>query len=327
MPKFKVVVTDYVFPDLDAERGILSENDAEMIIAQCESADEVISIARDADVILNTYFGPLDAQIFSELKKCKAVVRYGIGTDSIDIDSATQHDIMVVNVPDYCCEEVSDHTVASMLALLRKLPLSNRRIRQGEWGLQYLKPMNRIKDLTIGIVGMGRIGQLSAKKVAVFGSQIIFTDPGVTEDDVEKIGLNLKKVALDELAAISDAILIHAPAIAETYHLVDSALFQKMKRKPVLVNCARGSLVDADALVEALSQGQISGVALDVIENVPPFEPGNPLSQFENVILSPHSAWYSEEALVDLRKLALEEVLRILRGERPHSLLNPAAFP
>ena len=323
MPKFEVAVTDYVFPDLDSESRILAENDAEMVIAQCKSTDEVISIARDADVILNTYFSPLDEKVFAELNKCKAVVRYGIGTDSIDMDSATKHGIMVINVPDYCCEEVSDHTVASMLALLRKLPLSDRRIRQGKWDLKYLKPMTRIKNLTIGIIGMGRIGRLSAKKSAVFGSQIVFTDPGVDEDSVRETGLNLKKVTLDELMAISDAILIHAPATAETYHLIDSTLFQKMQRKPVIVNCARGSLVDTDALVAALSQGQISGVALDVMENVPPFDPENSLSQFENVILSPHSAWYSEEALVDLRKLALEEVLRVLRNERPHSLLNP----
>lgn len=326
MLKFKVAVTDYVFPDLDSERKILAENDAEMIIAQCESADEVVSIAKDADVILNTYFGPLDEKVFSKLQKCKAVIRYGIGTDSIDIDSATQHGIMVANVPDYCCEEVSDHAVASMLSLLRKLPLSDRRIRQGEWSLQYLKPMNRIKDLTIGIVGMGRIGRLSAKKISVFGSQIIFSDPFITEDDVKEVGLNLKKVALDDLVAKSDAILIHAPAIAETYHLVDSALFQKMQRRPVIVNCARGSLIDTDALIEALSQGQISGVALDVIEGVPPLDLGSPISQFENVILSPHSAWYSEEALVDLRKLALEEVLRVLKGGHPNSLLNPAVL-
>ena len=324
---FRVAVTDYVFPDLDAERRILAENDAELVVAQCENADDVISLARHADVILNTYFGPLDARIFSELEKCRAVVRYGIGTDSIDTEAATQHGVMVANVPDYCCEEVSDHTVACMLALLRKLPISDQRIRQGEWNLGYLKPMHRIRGLTVGILGMGRIGRLSAKKAAVFGTQIIYADPSVTEEDLKEENLALKKVTLDELAAMSDAILIHAPAVAETYHLLDATFFQKTQRKPVIVNCARGKLIDTDALVEALAQGQISGAALDVIEDVPPFNPASRLTQFGNVLLTPRSAWYSEDALVDLRKLALEEVLRVLRGEPPRSLLNPEVLP
>ncbi|MBD3182665.1 C-terminal binding protein [Candidatus Poribacteria bacterium] len=326
MAEFKVAVTDYVFPDLDSERATLAENNAELVIAQCESVDDVISIARDADVILNTYFRPLNSQTFSELTKCKAVIRYGIGVDSIDIESATQHGIMVANVPDYCCEEVSDHTVASMLSLLRKLPLSDKRIRQGEWSLSYLKPMSRIREMTVGIIGMGRIGRLSAMKLSVFGVKIVFADPNVSEEDVKDENLNLKKVSLDELAKVSDAILLHAPANPKTYHLLNSEYFKKMQRRPIIVNCARGSLIDTEALIEALSNEQISGAALDVIEGVPPFDPNNRLAEFENVIFSPHSAWYSEDALVDLRKLALDEVLRVLKGQKPKSLLNPGVL-
>jgi len=243
MPKFKVVVTDYVFPDLDMECRILSEHNAEMIAAQCKSGDEVVALAKDADVILNTYYSPLDAQVFSKLGKCKAVVRYGIGVDSIDIGAATKYGIMVANVPDYCCEEVSDHAVTSMLALLRKLPISDRRIRQGEWSLGYLKPMHRIGELTIGIVGMGRIGRLSAKKIAPFGVQIVFSDPYMSENDIIDEYFHARKVTLDELVSISDAILVHAPSTTKTYHLLNAALFQKMQRKPVIVNCARGNLI------------------------------------------------------------------------------------
>ena len=323
MAKFKVVVIDYVFQNLDEGRMILSECDAELVVAQCNSADEVISIAGDADALLVTYFGPLDEKIFSALKKCKVIVRYGIGTDNIDIDAATRYGIMVANVPDYCCDEVSEHAVACLLALERKLPLSDRRVRQGEWSLNYLKPLHRIKELTVGIVGMGRIGCLSARKVAAFGAQLIFADPNVNENDIEEKGFHPKKVSLNELVTMSDAILIHAPLNAKTYHLFDSNLFKKMQRKPVIINCARGELINTDALVEALSEGQISGAALDVIEDVPPFNPDSSLSKFENVIISPHSAWYSEEALVDLKKLAAEEVVRVLKGERPKSFLNP----
>jgi len=324
MSKFKVAVTDYVFEDLNDERMILSTKcDAELVAAQCKNADEVIAIAFDADAILTTYFSSLDSMIFSKLKKCKGIVRYGIGTDNIDIDAATQYGILVANVPDYCIDEVSDHAVACMLALIRKLPLSNQRVHKGEWSLEYLKPMHKINELTIGIVGMGRIGILSARKAAAFGVEIVFADPYVDEKDLQEENYNPKKVSLDKLVKISDAILIHAPSVAETYHLFDSELFDKMKRKPIIVNCARGNLVDTDALVDALSEGQISGAALDVIEDVPPFDPNSPLSKFDNVIITPHSAWYSEEALVNLKRLAAQEVVRILKGERPRSLLNP----
>lgn len=323
MAKFKVAVTDYVFESLDEERKILSECDAKLVATQCKSKDEVISIAEDADVILTTYFSTLDEEVFSALKKCKGIVRYGIGTDNIDIDAASRYGIMVANVPDYCCEEVSDHAVACLLTLVRKLPLSVRRVRQGEWSLEYLKPMHKISELTVGIVGMGRIGCLSARKISAFGTSIIFTDPNVNEEYIQQKVFRARKVSLDELVTISDAILIHAPATENTYHLFDIKLFDKMQRKPVIINCARGSLIDTDALVEALSQEKISGAALDVIEGVPPFNPDSPLSKFENLIISPHSAWYSEEALVNLKKLAAQEVVRILRGEQPHSLLNP----
>jgi D-3-phosphoglycerate dehydrogenase len=325
MAKFKVVVTDYVFANLDTERSMLAECDAELYAYQCKSVDELIPLAVDADVILNTYLGYLDDRFFSSLKKCKAVIRYGIGIDTIDADSATKHGIMVVNVPDYCIEEVSDHAVACLLDLARKLTLSDRRVRKGDWDIGYLKPLRRIKGLTVGIAGMGRIGRLSASKLKPFGVNLIFFDPFL-EGDIIGDSFNAKKVTLQELVAVSDAILIHAPANADTHHLFNRELFSQMKKKPVIINCARGSLIDTDALIEALSNESISGAALDVIEGVPPFSPDNPLCQFENVIFTPHSAWYSEEAIVNLQRLATEEAVRILKGERPKSLINPKVF-
>jgi len=320
--KFKVVVTDYVFDNLDTERSILEECDAELVVLQCKSVDEVIPFAIDADAILNTYLGGLDEHFFSTLKKCKVVVRYGIGVDTIDVKAATRYGIMVANVPDYCIEEVSDHAVACALDLIRKLTLSDRRIRQGDWGLGYLKPLHRLRGLTAGIVGMGRIGRLSAHKLNSFGVNLIFHDPFV-EISIASDGFHARKVTLEELVAESDIILIHVPATPETYHLFNKKLFSLMKREPIIINCARGTLVDTDALVDALAKGQISGAALDVIEGVPPFSPDNPLCQFDNVIITPHSAWYSEEALANLQQLAVEEVARVLKGERPKSLINP----
>lgn len=322
MPSFKVVVTDHVFESMDIEREIIEQCNAELIITQCKSVDELVPFTEDADVILNTYLGFLDEKFFSTLKKCRAIVRHGIGLDTIDIKSATRHGIMVVNIPDYCIDEVSDHAVACMLALIRKLMISDRHVRLGEWNLGYVKPIHRISSLTVGIVGMGRIGRLSAKKSAVFGPRLIFTDPYV-KDDVAFDGINVKKVDLEELVSESDVILIHAPATPETHYMFNKELFRLMKRKPIIINCARGNLIDNNALISALEDGQISGAALDVIDDVPPIDKNSPLMNFENLILTPHSAWYSEEALISLQRMAAEEVVRILKGEKPKSLVNP----
>ncbi len=322
MEKFKVVVTDYVFDNLDTERAIIEPCGATLLTLQCENVDELIPITVDADAILNTYLGPLDERFFSTLERCKLIVRYGIGIDTIDIKAATRHGIMVANVPDYCINEVSDHALACMLALARKLKLSDQRIHEGEWDLSYLKPVHRTGNLSVGIVGMGRIGRLSARKVAAFGAKVVFADPFINGDIIED-GLHAKKVTLEELAASSDVILIHAAATPETYHLFDAKLFDLMQKKPIIVNCARGSLIDTEALVSALLQGKISGAALDVIEGVPPISPEHPLCKFENVILTPHSAWYSEDALKSLQRLAAEEVARVLKGGLPRSLINP----
>ncbi|HGJ65291.1 TPA: C-terminal binding protein [bacterium] len=322
MPKFKVIVTDYVFTNFDIEKSLLSDCDAELFVYQCKSVEELTPLAVDADVILNTYLGYLDDEFMSSLNKCKAIIRYGIGIDTIDVDSATKHGIMVANVPDYCIEEVSDHAVACLLALIRKITISDRYVRKGNWNLGYLKPLHRIKDLTIGIVGMGRIGRLSASKLMPFGTKLIFFDPYV-KDSISCEYYNAEKVSLEELVSISDAILIHAPSNKETYHLFNKELFFQMKRKPLIINCARGSLIKTDDLVDALTNNKISGVALDVIEDVPPFDINHPLCQFDNVIITPHSAWYSEESILNLQRLATEEAVRVLKGERPKSLVNP----
>jgi len=318
----KVVITDYVFDNLDIEHSLIEGCGAELAVLQCKSIDELIPFTVDADAILNTYLGGLDEHFFSTLKKCKVVVRYGIGVDTIDVKSATKHGIMVANVPDYCIEEVSDHAVACALALVRKLTFSDRRVRQGDWGLGYLKPLHRLRGMTVGIVGMGRIGRLSARKISSFGVNLIFHDPYI-ESDISDDGFQAKKVTLEELNADSDIILIHAPATPETHHLFNDKLFNQMLQKPIIINCARGALVDTDALTDALSKRQVSGAALDVIEGVPPFSTDNPLCRLENVIITPHSAWYSEESLANLQRMAVEEVVRVLKGEHPRSLVNP----
>lgn len=325
MQKFKVVITDHIFENLDIEREIIEQHGAKLIITQCKSIDELIPLTEDADVIINTYLNLFGEKFFSTLKKCRGIVRHGIGVDTIDVKSATQHGIMVVNVPDYCLEEVSDHAIACMLAMIRKLTISDKHVRSGEWEFSFIKPIHRVSNMTVGIVGMGRIGRLSAKKASIFGPKLIFADPYV-KDDVIIEDVYVKKVNLEELFADSDVILIHAPATPETQYMFNKKTFSLMKRKPIIINCARGSLIDTNALIDALKNGQISGAALDVIDGVPPIAKNSPLLSFENLILTPHCAWYSEEALINLQRMAAEEVIRILKGEKPRSLVNPDVF-
>ncbi len=320
MSKFKVVVTDYVFSNLDPEKEVLSPVGAEVVAGQSKTPEEVIELVKGADAVLNTYYGPIDGAVMDAMPDCRIIVRYGIGVDTIDIAAATQRGIMVANVPDYCIDEVSDHALAMMLTLLRKLPVGDKAIRNDNWKLGVLKPMRRINTLTVGIIGMGRIGKAITSKVAAFGPKIVFFDPYFKGE------IAAKQVDLPTLLKTSDAIIVQAPATPETKHILNAEAFAMMESKPVIINCARGELIETEALIEALEKGLISGAGLDVIENAPPFPTDSPLFKFDNVILAPHSAWFSEEALQSLQFLAAQEVARALTGECPKALLNPDAL-
>ena len=320
--RYKAVVTDYVFENLEPERKILAQVGCEVVAGQCKTEDEVIELAEDSDAILNTYFKPISKRVINSLKKCKIIVRYGIGVDTIDIPAATGKGIMVANVPDYCLDEVSDHTIALLLNASRKIIKADKDVRDGDWSLNLLKPIRRLKGQVVGIIGFGHIGRMVAKKAMTFGLNIVFFDPYVKKS-IKENGLIADKVEFNHLLDISDFILIHAPATKETYHLIGIKQFRQMKKKPYLINTARGELIDIDSLIIALRKGMVSGVALDVIEGVPPLKKNHPLLSFDNVILTPHSAWYSIDALKNLQRLAAEEVKRVLKGEEPKSLINP----
>jgi len=322
MSKFKVVVTDYVFPNLEPEKEILAGAGAELVAGQCKTREELLQLVPGAHGILNTYFGKIDGGIMDAMPDCRIIVRYGIGVDTIDIPAATARGILVANVPDYCIDEVSDQAVAMLLALNRKLLPGDRNVRAGNWKLGALKPMKRLSHLTVGILGMGRIGRAIAVKTAVFGSKVIFSDPYFKGE----APAGAWPVAFAELLEQADAIIVQAPSTPETKHLLNEAAFSRMLKKPVIVNCARGELIDTEALVRALETGRVSGAALDVIENTPPLAADHPLLKFDNVIVTPHSAWFSEDALFSLQRLAAQEVARTLQGERPKALLNPEAW-
>ncbi len=319
MAKYKVVVTDYIFPNLDPEKKILEPLGAEVLGGRCQSIEEVISISKEALGILNTYFKPIGQEIFQACSKLKVVVRYGIGVDTIDIPAATRHGIMVVNVPDYCQEEVADHTTGLLLALARKIVLSNKRVKSGEWDLSYLKPLARLKGQTVGFLGFGRIARLVAKRLTSFGMNLIFYDPYIQENVVE----NASNVTLEEALRQGDFLLIHTPETEETRHLLNRERFALMKRTACIINTARGGVIETSALIESLQSGRLAGAALDVIEGIPPITPDHPLSQMDNVILTPHSAFYSEDSMINLQVKAAQEVARVISGERPLSLMNP----
>lgn len=316
--KFKVAISDYVFPDTKIEKKILRQIGAEIVAKQCKSVKELISITKDADGLLNCYFKPVGEKVFKESPKLKVVVRYGIGVDTIDVKAATKYGIMVANVPDYCIDEVSNHTIALLLSLVRKIIISNKKVKNGNYSLSYLKPMLKIEGKIAGFIGFGRIGRAVAKKLSNFKLKFVFYDPYINEEKVGKA----KKVELEQLLKVSDFILIHAPENNTTRHLLNRKKLSFVRPNAIIINTARGGIIDTEALVECLKNKKIAGAGLDVIENVPPISKDHSLCKMENVVLTPHSAWYSEDSIRELRKRAAEEVKRVLLGKIPKSLLN-----
>jgi D-3-phosphoglycerate dehydrogenase len=320
---YKVYVTDYVFENFNPEKNSLQDVDCELIPLQCKSAAELIDKAKDADALLNCYMGGIDASVMDAMPNLKVIVRYGIGYNTIDITAATERGIQVANVPDYCLDEVSDHAVAVALSLVRKVTMSHNRIKnEKDYGIGYLKPVLPLRGSKLAILGFGRIGKLIAAKMHPFGCTILFYDPFIPAD-IQMEGFSAHKVSLDEAYAEADIIILQAPATSENYHMLNAETFAKMRRKPYIVNCARGELIDEKALATALEKGQIAGAGLDVLESMPPVSPDNPLLKFDNVILTPHSAWISANSLAELQRLAALEVGRALKGGVVKSLLNP----
>ncbi|MEE3259416.1 MAG: C-terminal binding protein [Candidatus Latescibacterota bacterium] len=324
MAEFKVVVSDYILPDLEIEREMVEAIGGEFVVGQCKSAAELIELAHDADAMFNTYFGPIGDEVYAGCPKLKVVVRFGIGYDTIDVAAATRHGVMAVNVPDYCIEEVSDHAIGLWLALGRKIVAADRMVRTGAWGMQPLQPVLKLQGQTVGIVGLGRIGKQLARKLSAFGVELLFADPHVGAD--VDLGVEIRKVELEELCRLSDAITVHALANDETHHLLNAERFGQMDKCPIVVNTARARLIDTDALVAALEKGQIRGAGLDLVEGEE-LPADHPLMQLDNVVITPHVAWYSQASIVELRRKAAQEVVRVLQGEKPVNLLNPEVEP
>jgi D-3-phosphoglycerate dehydrogenase len=317
MAKAKVVLTDYVWESLDVERKTLGDL-ADLVALKTKSPEEFLAEAADCDALLNTYAGPITAEVMAKMPKCRIIARYGIGVDTIDLEAATRAGIIVTNNPTYCIEEVAEHTMALLLACARKVALYDRRVRAGEWGVPPGKPMFRLHGRTLGLVGFGNIARQVAMRAAAFGMRVVFADPLVKAAPPD---MRATKMELDELLRESDFVSVHPPLTPETRGMIGDAALAKMKPTAFVVNCSRGPVVDTAALVRALDAKQIAGCALDTVDPEPLPDP-HPLRGRENVILTPHVAWYSEQALVGLQAGAPNEVRRVLSGEWPVNVVN-----
>jgi D-3-phosphoglycerate dehydrogenase len=308
-----IAVTDSVFPSLDPALAALKRVDPEVRMAKSASADDILAVARDADAVLVTY-AKLPGDLLRQLARCKVIGRFGLGVDNIDLPAAREMGITVTYVPDYCVEEVSDHAMALLLALARKIPFSNQLVQSGRWEMPAVVPIRRLSGQTLGLVGFGNIPRKLAPKAKAFGLRVLAYDPYAPADALEAAGV--EGVGFDQLLAASDFVSIHAPLTPETRGLFDAATFAKMKRGALLINTARGPLVDEAALAGALDSGQVGGAALDVLAAEPPPK-DHPLFGRDNVILCPHTAFYSIEALEELQTKCASDVARVLSGEKP----------
>ena len=317
-----VAVTDSVFPNLDPARTVLAKIGAEIRLAKEPKPDAILEAARDADAVLTTY-AKVTAEMIPQMKRCRIIGRFGIGVDNVDILAATKAGIVVTRVPDYCLDEVSDHTMALLLSLVRKIPSSSARTQSGRWEMRAVIPIRRLRGTVLGLVAFGNIPQLVAPKAQAFGMRVVTYDPYVSKAVTEKAGV--EQVEFEELVKISDYISIHTPLMPATHHLFNADVFRRMKPSAYLINTARGPIIDEAALAEALDKKEIAGAALDVMEQEPP-PSGSPLFGRDNVIVTPHTSYYSEESLVDLQTKAAEEVVRVLSGQTPRNPVNPEAL-
>lgn len=308
-----VAVADTVFPTLDPARKALEGLDVELVIAEEPTPEAVLAVAADADALFVTY-GQITADIIGGLNRCKVIGRFGIGTDNIDLRAAADAGIVVTYAPVYCLDEVSDHAMALLLTLARKTAMANTMVHGGHWEMPAVVPIHRLRGRTLGLVGLGNIPQKIVPKAQAFGIDVIASDPYAPDEVFER--LNVRRVDFEELLETSDFVSVHAPLTAETQGMFNTEVFSKMKSTALLVNTARGPLVNVEDLAKALDGGQIAGAALDVLPVEPP-PVGMGLLGRDNVILTPHTAFYSEDALLDLQTTVATDVATVLRGGTP----------
>jgi D-3-phosphoglycerate dehydrogenase / 2-oxoglutarate reductase len=314
----RVLITDHGFPNLTHEETTLRAAGHELIVAQCKTPEQVIDAAREADALL-VQWAPVNAAVINALAKCRIIVRYGIGYDNVDIAAAKARGIPVCNVPDYGVSEVAEHAVSLALALTRQLPQIDARLRSGTWKITPDRPMPSLRESVFATAGFGRIARAAHAMMRGFGGKRIAYDPFVSAETMNAEGVT--KVEMSELLSTADILSLHLPLTADSKHLISDQTLRGMKPTAIIVNTARGPLIDTVALATALTAGKIGGAGIDVFESEP-LPADHPLRKAPNTLLTSHVAWYSESSIPRLQKLAAEEVVRGLRGEPLKNQVN-----
>lgn len=311
-----VAVTDYTFASLAIEEQILKPHGVEVLGGQCKSVETLIPLVRQADAVI-TQFAPVTAEVIAAMQRARVIVRYGIGVDNVDLEAARARGIPVCNVPDYCIDEVADHTLAFILALTRQVVPNALLVRDGRWGLATpLEQLRTLRDQTVGIVGFGRIGREVTSRLAPFKCHRLVCDPVIDPKTIQLAGC--EAVTLDELLERSDIITLHCPSTQKTRKLLNADSIAHMKSGAIVINLARGDLIDTPSLIDGLQSGHIAAAALDVCDPEP-IPADSPLRSLPNVIAASHIASASPKAVRTLRETAAQIAAAALRGE---SLIN-----
>ncbi len=317
MNKHKVFYADNSMSDLEDFENALSAVDAYLVNDSCKTTQDIIDKAKDAMCIV-TELIPLDESVFKACPKLKLVFTNNVGTDLIDIQAATRHGILACHNPDYNYREVAEHTMALLLSLVRKIPLADTHVRSGGYDYNCLAPLRRFEGSVVGLLGFGRIAQSVAEKLAGFNVRVMFYDPYIKETPI----YHAEKTSLEALLKTSDYLCVHAPLTEQTYHILNADTLKWMKTGAAIVNAARGELIDTAALIEVLKSGQIGGAALDIVESFDSLGPDHPLCEMDNVILTPHTAWLSEDAFEQCKSDLTNELVRFFKHEPLKTLLN-----
>lgn len=318
MARFKVVITDREFETIKPELDVLKKIDADVVDLRSKDPEAVMEATRDADGVIMQYVN-LDRRVIENMQKCRIISKYAIGADLIDIAAATEKGVCVANVPEYCTDEVSSFTMAMILGMSRKIPQMDRLVRTGVWNCRMVSPVYNLRECTVGIAGFGKIARSLMEKLAPFGPAVLVHDPFVDAGAVEACGG--KKVELDDLLRRSDVVSIHVPLLASTRHMFGMEQFRIMKRTAFLVNMGRGPLINEPELIAALQQKIIAGAALDVTDPEP-IRPDNPMLGMDNVVITPHAAYNTEQSQFRLQTFAAESVAETLSGFYPKRLYN-----
>jgi D-3-phosphoglycerate dehydrogenase len=309
----KVVLTDQVFPNTDIERAILAEINAELTVVENSTVDEIRRAAHDADALLNTY-AAINRETLGHLTACKVIARYGIGVDNIDLEAARQSGVVVTNVPDYCVDEVADHTIALLLAVVRKVVAGHNHTVSGGWGIDSLRPVHRLRGQTLGLIGFGNIAREVAKRARSFGLDVQSYDPYIDETVFGSEGVR-RSGELTDLLATSDIVSVHVPLVDATRGLLGEEAIALIRPNSIVLNTSRGPIVDADAVVDALTSGHLAGAGLDVFPTEPP--DATNFHTTPNLVVTPHMAFYSDESIAESQTKAAQCIVAVLRGDEP----------